>query len=167
MARRICGACVVAALTSLIGLPTPVHACPPEGEAAVVCAVNAERAARSRPPLAVHPELAAAARRHARDMVSRHYFAHTSPSGRTLADRLRAAGYLTPARSWAVGEVLAWGTGRLATPAETVAAWMRSPRHRRVLLRRRYRDIGVGIAPATPFAPGGATYAAELGRVWR
>lgn len=100
-------------------------------------------------------------------MVSRHYFAHTSPAGRTFVDRLRAAGYLWPARSWSAGEVLAWGAGELSTPAATVGAWMRSPVHRRVLLRRRYREIGVGIAAGTPPGDRGATYAAELGQVWR
>jgi uncharacterized protein YkwD len=168
MCRRICGGLFVAALTSLLtGSPAAVAACPLDGEAAVVCEVNAERAARSRPPLVIRTQLSTAARRHARDMVARHYFAHTSPSGRTFADRLRAAGYLVPGRRWAAGEVLAWGAAQLSTPAATVAAWMRSPSHRRVLLRWRYREIGVGIARGTPYGAPGATYAAELGQVWR
>lgn len=132
-----------------------------------MCAVNVERAQRSRAPLVVQGELATAAKRHARDMVARGYFSHTSPSGRTFVDRLRSAGYLWPARSWAVGEVLAWGDAGLSTPAAIVAAWMHSPGHRRVLMRRRYREIGVGIASGTPGGERGATYAAELGQVSR
>ena len=155
-------------MTSLLfGSPAAVQACPHDGEAAVVCAINAERSERSRAPLIVRAELATAARRHARDMVARRYFAHTSPSGRTFVDRLRDAGYLWPGRSWAAGEVLAWGSGSLSTAAATVAAWMRSPGHRRVLLRKRYREIGVGIASGTPAGVSGATYAAELGLVRR
>jgi uncharacterized protein YkwD len=168
MCRRICGGLVVVALTSLLtGRSEAVAACPSKGEAAVVCAVNAERAARARPPLVVRTQLSTAARRHARDMVARHYFSHTSPSGRTFVDRLRAAGYLSPGRPWAAGEVLAWGSGELSTPVAIVAAWMRSSTHRRALLRRGYREIGVGIARGTPFSAPGATYAAELGKVWR
>jgi len=167
MSRRICGGPVVVALTLLVGFPAAVEACPPHGDAAVVCAVNIERATRSRPPLTARPELATAARRHARDMVARNYFAHTSPSGRTFVDRLRTAGYLVPGDAWAAGEALAWGDEERSTPAAIVAAWMRSAPHRRLLLRRRYREIGVGIARGTPFGGAGATYAAELGKVWR
>lgn len=168
MSRRIHGGLVVLPLTSLLlGFPAAVQACPLDGEAAVVCAVNAERAAHSRPPLVVRAQLATAARRQARDMVGRQYFAHTSPSGRTFVDRLRASGYLLPGIRWVAGEVLAWGSAERSTPAATVAAWMQSPHHRRALLRRRYREIGVGIAHSTPDGEPGATYAAELGRVWR
>ena len=35
---------------------------------------------------------------------------------------------------WSVGENLAWGLGRYSTPRSVVNAWMRSPRHRAVLL---------------------------------
>jgi uncharacterized protein YkwD len=167
MYRRICGGPVVVALTLLVGFPTGVDACPPNGDAAVVCAVNTERVARSRPPLIARARLATAARRHARDMVASHYFEHRSPSGRTFVDRLRTIGYLIPGRAWVAGEVLAWGEAQRSTPAAIVAAWMRSPPHRRVLLRRGYREIGVGIARGTPFGAPGATYAAELGRVRR
>jgi uncharacterized protein YkwD len=167
MSSRILGGVVAVALTSPFALPTAAEACPPDGEAAVVCAINAERTARSRPPLVVRAELRVAARRHARDMVAHHYFSHTSPSGRTFVDRLRAVDYLLPGRAWAAGETLAWGAGSLSSAAATVAAWMHSPTHRRVLLRRRYREVGVGVVADTPFGPAGATYAADLGQVWR
>jgi hypothetical protein len=43
---------------------------------------------------------------------------------------------------------------------------MRSPSHRRVMLGRRYLEIGVGIELGVPGATGsGATYAVELGVV--
>ena len=87
-----------------------------------------------------------------------------------MAERLRAAGYAGDGYAWAAGEVLAWGSGRRATPAGAVAAWMRSTAHRRVLLARRYRDVGVGVAPGNPAGAGGgpsATYSAELGLIAR
>ena len=46
-----------------------------------------------------------------------------------------------------------------------VAAWMRSPSHRRNMLSARFRQLGVGIAIGTPAqgAEAGATYATEFG----
>ena len=101
--------------------------------------------------------------------VAGRFFAHTSLGGRTLGDRLRAAGYVDPGERWIAGEVLAWGWGRQATPAATVRAWMASPPHRRLLRDRDYRQVGVGVVPGAPVAhPAGpdATYAAELATRW-
>ena len=70
------------------------------------------------------------------------------PSGDTLVDRLLGAGYMRRDANWTVGENLAWGTGSLATPAAIMRAWMASPGHRDILLRRSYREIGIGIASA-------------------
>jgi uncharacterized protein YkwD len=165
MPGRTRGAVVVAALTSLLMTATPASACPAQGDTAVVCEINAQRRAFARPPVAMQDALDRAAGRYARDMVRRGFFSHTSPSGSTMVDRLRSAGYLTDGVRWYAGEVLAWGSAELGAPAAIVAAWMRSPPHRRILLGRVYRDIGVGIATGTPAGVAGATYAAELGSV--
>jgi uncharacterized protein YkwD len=53
---------------------------------------------------------------------------------------------------WRVGEVLAWAGEPIDTPADIVAAWLASPGHRRVLLDRRYRDIGIGVVAGVPVA---------------
>ena len=135
---------------------------------AVACEINLERATRGLRQLSAEPRLATAAVRHTRHMVRRRYFSHVAPGGRTMTDRLRRAGYVPDDTPWAVGETLAWGTDRLSTPASVVAAWMHSPAHRRVLLARRYRELGVGVTIGTPLAQPrgtGATYAAELGVV--
>ena len=159
-------ACLVFALTSLLTVAPNADAdasCPTAGDAAVVCEINAERRARERRPLTLDPALELAARRHARDMVRRGYFSHLSATGETMVDRLREVGYIGRRRAWTVGELLAWGTGELGAPAATVDAWMRSRSHRRVLLGRDYREIGVGVADGNPYGPSGSTYAAELG----
>ena len=166
MSGRNCAGCIVVALTSLLtAVPVaPGATCPDYGETAVICAINAERHAAARPPVAPQPQLALAANRHARDMVRRRYFSHTTLGGRSMVDRLLAVGYLGRGTgAWEVGEVLAWGAGPLSTPAATVAAWMQSPSHRRVLLWPDYDEVGVGIEPGTPFGGAGATFAAELG----
>ncbi len=64
-----------------------------------------------------------------------------------------------------IGEILAWGEGRLSTPRAAVRSWLHSPPHRRVLLGRNYRDIGVGVAIGSPYGGGrgSATYVANLG----
>ncbi len=117
---------------------------------ATLCLVNAERAARGLRPLRGNPRLAGAARRHARDMVSRGYFSHTSRSGASFLDRIRNTGYTQGRRAWTVGENLAWGTGMLSTPGEIVPAWMASPSHRANVLNGEFREIGIGIALGAP-----------------
>jgi uncharacterized protein YkwD len=134
--------------------------------AAVACLVNAERERRGLRTLAEHPQLEAAGEAHTRDMVRQGFFAHTSPDGVTMVDRLRASGFIRDEESWSVGETLAWGREERARPAAIVAAWLDSPSHRRVLLNPRYRRLGIGLAvglPAGGASAPGATYAAELG----
>jgi uncharacterized protein YkwD len=135
--------------------------------AAVTCVLNHEREKRDLPRLREHPRLERPAGRYVRAMVRGRYFAHTSPSGETMADRLRDSRYISDDRAWAVGETLAWGVGARSTPAATVAAWMDSRPHRRVLLDPRYRDLGIGVSIGVPIEAAedaaGATYAAEFG----
>src|SRR5262249_27981174 len=110
--------------------------------------------------------LATAARRHAADMVRRHYFSHYSPAGNDVADRARRTGYATSGCSWRLGEVLAWGVGSRSTAAAIAQAWMASPEHRHILVSSRYSDFGVGTVAGTPDArfPHGLTAAAVLGK---
>lgn len=117
---------------------------------AAVCLINRRRVARGLRKLRLNPRLSRAARRHTRDMVRRRYFSHVSRGGADVADRLRRSGYIRPNSSWAVGENLAWGSGRRATPRQIVRGWMRSPGHRQNMLSRRFREIGVGVAPRAP-----------------
>lgn len=64
-----------------------------------------------------------------------------------------------------MGETLAWGSGPRGAPRAIVAAWLRSPPHRAVLLSRRYREIGLAAVPGSPRgrSNAAATYAADLG----
>ena len=125
--------------------------------------LNVQRAAHGLGPLRPDRELARAARAHSADMVRGHYFAHVSRDGRRLTDRIRRAGWMDGRRTWTVGEDLAWGIGRRATPAGIVRAWMHSPAHRRIILGRAYRCVGIGIARGTPFSPRGRTVTADFG----
>jgi uncharacterized protein YkwD len=133
---------------------------------ALICEIERLRARRDLHRLDTDGRLDKAARRHAADMVERHYFSHYSPAGADVADRARRTGYAKRACSWRLGEVLAWGVGGRSTAAATVRAWMDSPDHRRILVSNRYSDLGVGTVAGTP-APElehGLTAAAVLGR---
>ena len=142
-------------------------ACPDDPARAVVCGSHRGRAERGSATVEPVDRLADAARGHARDMVRRRYFSHVTPEGETMVGRLREAGYVGGRWYWHVGEVLAWGRGDESSAAATVDAWMRSTTHRRVLLQRDFRHVGVGVADGDPFAGGGTTFAAELGARWR
>jgi uncharacterized protein YkwD len=81
-----------------------------------------------------------------------------------MVDRIMAARYASRNVGWALGENLAWGTGRLATPRLIMRAWMDSPGHRANVVKRAYREIGIGVVTGTPSAGNhGATYTADFG----
>jgi uncharacterized protein YkwD len=157
--RRDAGGCAY-------GANEPGEVGPARVRAAVLCLLNAERAARELPPVRRSARLELAASRHVRDMLARRYFEHESPGGRTSADRARRSGYLRAARYWTVGEVLAWLIDPRPTAAAVVQAWMHSPGHRKVILRPGFRDAGVGLATGNPRIRGGAgaTFAVSFGR---
>jgi uncharacterized protein YkwD len=116
---------------------------------ATLCLMNSQRGAHGVPGLRAHSALASAAGRYARQMVSEHFFAHTSPGGSTVLSRIRATTYLRSAPGWSVGENIASGSGTMASPRAIVEAWMESPGHRANLLSPCFRDVGIGIAAGT------------------
>ena len=130
-----------------------------------VCLLNVERTSRGLRALRVNGRLSAAAEQHTNDMVRRRYFSHTSRSGSDSGDRIRSQGYLSGARSWMIGENLAWGSGERSTPRSIVKAWMASPGHRHNILTSRFREIGIGVAASSPVSTAnrGATYTTTFG----
>jgi uncharacterized protein YkwD len=91
--------------------------------------------------------LCTAARAHSRDMFASSYFSHFSRNGESVASRLIRYGYSrTGYSSWCVGEVIGWGGGIYGTPEAVFRTWMGSSSHRAVILDRRWRDIGLGVA---------------------
>jgi uncharacterized protein YkwD len=128
-----------------------------------LCLVNQARARNRIPPLRIDPRLVRAARRHSRDMVARGYFSHTSPQGLSSSERIARTGFMRGRRRWTVGENIAWRTGA-ANPGAIVRGWLASAAHRRVLLDRRFRVAGIGIASGTPrHGASGLTYTADFG----
>jgi uncharacterized protein YkwD len=131
---------------------------------ATLCVLNVERARHNLRPLRLNRRLSDAARSHSRAMARRRFFSHTSLSGASFVDRIRRTGYLSGARSWSVGENIAYGTGGRSTPRSIGRAWMNSPGHRANILSRSFRAIGIGIASGTPSGRGGGTYTTDFGR---
>jgi uncharacterized protein YkwD len=165
--------CVVAA--TLFLAPIASAACPGGNlvpttsnlgavRAAIVCLHSQVRAEHHLSLLSENARLRRAATDHSADMVSNRYFEHTTPSGMTLLDRLLSAAYLRRDQGYAVGENIAWASGSLATPASIMREWMASPGHRANILRRGYREVGVGIVTGLPSdGTAGATYTTDFG----
>lgn len=128
----------------------------------VIDALNAQRAAYGVPLLTADRSLAAVARAHSAHMVNRRSFSHGNFKG-----RIRRSAWARRRPAWTAGEALAWGIGRRGTPAEIVAAWMRSPPHRVIVLDPRYRVVGVGHVKGIPVHRAGGrrgrTYTADFG----
>ncbi len=128
----------------------------------VLCLVNRARGDRGLGRLRPEARLGHAARVYSRAMVVRRFFAHDGPLGDPVS-RLRRSGYIRAGQGWAIGENIAWGSGRLASPQSVVRSWLRSPGHRANILATGFREIGIGVALGTPFGRSGATYTQEFG----
>jgi uncharacterized protein YkwD len=122
---------------------------------------NAERRRHGLRKLAVNRSLNRASRRHARDMVRRHYFGHFSRAGRNVVDRVRSTTYGS-GRGFAVQENLYWWSPKRSAAA-VVRAWMSSAVHRANLLNGRWRQFGVGVVMRSPDGRGGVTVVGVYG----
>jgi uncharacterized protein YkwD len=131
---------------------------------AILCLVNAERSERGLPRLRTNDDLERAAQDHSSDMVERRFFAHDSPGGASVRDRVERTGYLRGARRWSLGENIGWASRSISSPAGMVRAWMESPGHREIILTRAFREAGIGIAMGVPKGSGaGATFTMDFG----
>jgi len=103
--------------------------------------INAERASAGLPPLQAGADMARAAKAHSADMAARGYFAHPTPEGWSVDDRLRVAGVTGQS---AVAENIAAGP----TADAVVQGWLNSPPHRANILGA-FTHTGVGVARAS------------------
>ena len=132
---------------------------------AVVCLINHRRSDHGLRPLRGSGPLWTAATAHSEAMDSLDFFSHYGSDGAPAA-RAAAAGYTQGARDWGIGENLGYGETTAGSPIGIVNAWMRSPGHRKVLLERYWRQIGVGVtqgSPLGPDLPSMSTYTVDLG----
>jgi uncharacterized protein YkwD len=174
-------ACAIAVLAG--AAPATAHAAQPRGCAgastvivdeatrqlagsALLCLVNRERRTHRRPGLRASAQLATAATQQSAEMVANKYFSHMSPTSGSLRERVERSGYAAPPGTL-IGETLGWAAGEFATPRQMVAAFLESPVHRRTMLNRSFREVGVGLvlgAPVPDVAMAAATATLDFGR---
>ena len=132
--------------------------------AALLCLHNQIRVQAGLPTLKDNAKLRKAAVGHSADMVSEGFFDHTSPDGDSFVDRILGAGYAKRNDGWTLGENLAWGTGDLSSAKGVMDAWMNSAGHKANILKRAYKEVGIGIKLGVPSDNGvGATITADFG----
>ncbi len=134
-------------------------------ERAVFSLHNRIRKERNIGSLCVHPALQKAARAHSEDMIRRDYFSHDDEGGRTFDARLKSFGYDPKGyRYYLVGENIAFGSGSYGEPENIMDSWMKSDGHRRNILKKEFREIGVGAYTGTyKYTEGVTMYTADFG----
>ncbi|MBP6856456.1 MAG: hypothetical protein KBC42_01485 [Candidatus Pacebacteria bacterium] len=104
--------------------------------AVLVDLTNDTRVSENKTPLIVNPQLEFAAQLKASDMVSKNYFAHTSPEGITPWYWFKKAGY---SFSYA-GENLAVG---FVQSEDVNNGWLNSPTHKANIIDEHFTEIGI------------------------
>ena len=116
-------------------------------ERAVVDRMNQVRRGHGLRALRISRPLAVVAERHSNDMARRGYFEHDSASGTAFWRRIERFYPSRGFRSWTVGENLLWA-GDTYSAAFAVQEWMNSPPHRKNILSRQWREVGIGAVYA-------------------
>jgi uncharacterized YkwD family protein len=98
---------------------------------------NQERAKAGVPALKLDEELSKVAREKSRDMQSKGYFDHNSPTYGSPFDMMKQFGisYTTAGENIAMGQ---------KSPEEVVQAWMNSEGHRKNIMNANFTHLGVG-----------------------
>lgn len=116
---------------------TPASSAVSAFEQQVVELTNQERAKNGLPALKLDVELSKVARDKSKDMQTKNYFSHTSPTYGSPFDMMKAYGisYRTAGENIAMGQ---------RSPQEVVQAWMNSQGHRENIMNSNFTHIGVG-----------------------
>ena len=104
----------------------------------IVNLTNANREKNGSPKVVLNSKLNAAAQAKVDDMFKNNYWAHISPTGTKPWFFISNAGY----KYQHAGENLARD---FSNSSEVVSAWMASPTHRKNLLDKRYKDMGIAV----------------------
>lgn len=108
-------------------------------QGALISLTNSARADAHEEALVENPQLTSAAQAKADDMARKGYFSHVGPDGAEPWVWIVASGY-----DYAyAGENLA---AHFYDSSDVVDAWLASPSHRANILKRKYTEIGIGVA---------------------
>lgn len=115
-------------------------------EKEVVRLVNVERQKNGLSALELDVALSKVAREKSKDMATKGYFSHTSPTYGSPFDMMKKFGikYSTAGENIAMGQ---------ATAEAVVKAWMNSEGHRANILNKNFTKIGVGYYKASNGSP--------------
>jgi uncharacterized protein YkwD len=143
-------ALLACACTAAVLLLPAAPAVAADAEREAIDALNDVRRANGLRALRVSRSLNRSSGRYARRMIRQDFFGHGS--------RIQVAG-----RFRSAGETLAWHAGWRAQSRRTVRRWMHSPGHRAVLLSRRFRWVGMGLARGKLGSRVATTWVAHVG----
>jgi uncharacterized protein YkwD len=110
-------------------------------EEAIRQRINQQRQKQGLQPLKANDTLRKIARNYSRRMRQEKFFSHYDAKGKSVSDRVLAAGI----RYSAVGENLFKSYNLPNVIEGSVRGWMNSKGHRENILRRQYTETGVGI----------------------
>lgn len=110
-----------------------------------VAEMNHLRTAEGLPPLKLNLKLCEAAEHQANEMAQMGQLTHQDRQGRGPAERVKQANY--PYR--ALGEIVANAPSWL----DALRNWLRSPKHREIMLSTSFYEVGVNIAKGTSGKP--------------
>jgi len=111
-------------------------------ETGVLTEINAFRAEHGLAELRLSRQLTTAARAHSVQMGNDGYFAHESADGALFWQRIQDFYGSSPWKYWSVGENLLWSSPDV-DPHRALEMWLASPEHRKNLMTRRWREIGI------------------------
>lgn len=132
--------------------------------AALLNATNNSRLAAKEQALTLDHQLTTAAQAKANDLVSKNYWAHNAPDGKTPWDLITSTSY----QYQTAGENLAYGFNDAAS---TEIGWMNSVDHKANILNNDYTQVGFAIASSSNYLGKGpativvAEYAAPVAAV--
>jgi uncharacterized protein YkwD len=158
MGRGVSGS-LVATFAAAATLAVPATAAAPSDvravdslERSILAEVNAVRRAHGLAPVRGSAALERAAGGHSRAMATLGFFSHTSRDGTIFWKRIARSYSSRGYDYWTVGENLLWSSAEL-DGAASVRMWLKSPPHRKVLLNRLWREVGISAVHASA-APG-------------
>jgi len=113
---------------------------------AVLCLIGNERRKADLKSVDRNGALTRVASKHAAVMIDEDCLEHRCKGEKSLNERIVNSGYPKPGEHYSFGEI----TGCSLTPEAMVDAWTGSRVHRKRILGRGYRDIGIGAEKGSP-----------------